>query len=427
MTNTDELEIESNVRSYCRSFPAKFVTAKGASVVADNGDLYLDFLCGCGSLNYGHNHPDLQRALVDYITGDGIAHGLDLHTNAKFAFLESFHRSILKPRSLPYRVQFPGPTGANAVEAAIKLARKVTGRSNIIAFTNAFHGCSLGALALTANTFNRGSAASLVGCVHRAPFDGYLGPDVDTAQLLARQIADPSGGIDKPAAIVLELIQGEGGLNVAGREWVQKIAQVAHRHGALLIVDEIQTGCGRTGPFFAFEEYGIVPDIVLLAKSISGFGLPMALVLISPEFDQWGPGEHSGTFRGNNHAFVTAAAALHHFWSDRSFQDSVSRKGDFARSLLTDMVHALGFRMKGRGLMLGIDVLDEKLAARIRTQAYNRKLLLELCGPRDQVVKLMPALTICDEELERGVTLLRAAIADAFCPARSGNGTSVAA
>lgn len=412
-------DIESEARSYCRSYPATFTGAKGSHLIAETGDRYLDFLAGCGSLNYGHNNPVMKSALQDYIANDGIALGLDIRTSAKQQFIDTFEALILRPRSLEYRIQFTGPTGANAVEAAIKLARKVTGRTNIIAFTNAFHGCSLGALALTANSYHRRASASMLHGVHRAMYDGYLGPMYDTAESLRKLLRDPSGGVDKPAAIILEVVQGEGGINVPTRRWIKNIEQIAREHGALLIVDEIQTGCGRTGPFFAFEAFDIRPDMVLVAKSISGFGLPMSLVLLKPEHDVWTPGEHNGTFRGNNHGFVTATAALSEYWRDEHFEHETGRKGRIANKILSEFAIPFGYHVKGSGLMLGLDVIDSKLAAQVKAEAYKQKLIVELCGPSDEVIKIMPPLTVSDEDLVAGINVLVSTIRTAFCPERT--------
>ncbi|GLH80068.1 MULTISPECIES: diaminobutyrate--2-oxoglutarate transaminase [unclassified Bradyrhizobium] len=412
--NVQGIDVESEVRSYCRSYPATFSRATSAFMVSETGERYLDFLSGCGALNYGHNNVHLKSVLMDYLSADGIALGLDLKTGAKNAFVEAFSNLILGPRSLPYRIQFPGPTGANAVEAAIKLARKVTKRTNIVAFSNAFHGCSLGALALTANSYNRESSSPLLTHVDRALYDGYLGSDICTADILDRQLGDPSGGLDKPAAIIVEVVQGEGGLNVASRNWLQKIAAIAAKSGALFIVDEIQAGCGRTGSFFSFENYGVVPDIVTMAKSVSGFGLPMSLVLLRPQHDVWSPGEHNGTFRGNNHAFVTATAALRHYWADEKFELSVRHKSEVLSDLLGDYCESRPFRPKGLGLMQGIDVKDPRVASEVKAEAYRQKIVVELCGPLDEVVKLMPPLTISEEDLVEGAQRLLAIVDEVF-------------
>ncbi|WP_029014991.1 diaminobutyrate--2-oxoglutarate transaminase [Niveispirillum irakense] len=408
--------LESRVRSYSRSMPRLFTKAEGSWMEDAQGGRYLDFLSGCSSLNYGHNHPVLKQALLDYIAADGVTHSLDLHTEAKEEFLAELDKTILKPRGLSYRAMFTGPTGTNAVEAALKLARKVTGRQNVIAFTNGFHGMTLGALACTGNAGKRGGAGVPLSHVSHEPFDGYFGPDVDTADLLEQRLSDPSSGLDKPAAILIESVQGEGGLNVASTPWLRKIADLAKRHGALLILDDIQAGCGRTGNFFSFEEAGIKPDIVTLAKSLSGMGLPFALTLIKPELDQWKPGEHNGTFRGNNHAFITAAAAIRHFWRDDKFASEVKAKGDFLAERLAEIAAPYGdeFRLKGRGMMRGIDVGSGDLADRITSAAFARGLIVETSGPHDEVVKILAPLTISREELATGLDLLEQCVTAAM-------------
>nr|WP_245446068.1 diaminobutyrate--2-oxoglutarate transaminase [Mesorhizobium kowhaii] len=405
--------LESEVRSYARSFPVVFARAKGAQLFARDGTAYLDFLMGCSSLNYGHNPPELKSALADYIAADGITHGLDLYNEAKESFLREFHETILRPRQLDYVVQFPGPTGANAVEAALKLARKITGRANIIAFTNGFHGVSLGALSCTGNRYHRAAAGQLLGGVARLPYDGYLGSAVDTADYLDRLLSDPSSGVDAPAAVIVEIVQGEGGLNVAGMAWLRKVAAIVRRHGALLIVDDIQAGVGRTDAFFSFETAGLRPDIVTMAKSISGYGLPMALVLIDRQLDKWEPGEHNGTFRGNCHAFVTARAALEHFWRTESFAASVSQKGNLLKSRLEQIAQKYDpgrASAKGRGMMRGIDLKSGEVAGQVISTAFQRGLIVETSGPKDEVVKCLPPLVIGEDQLSQGLDILEHAI-----------------
>ncbi len=410
-SETDPFLHESEVRSYCRSFDATFSTAKGSRLTCANGRSYIDFLAGCSALNYGHNDPDMVAALLEYLETGGVAMGLDLHTQAKAQFIDTFVRLILERRSLAYRLQFPGPTGTNAVEAAMKLARKVTGRSQILAFTNGFHGCSTGALAATANRHHRMGAAVQLHGVTRTYFDGYLGPDVDTAGLLDKALSDPSSGFDLPAAILVETVQGEGGLNVASGGWMKKIARIARKHGALLIVDDIQAGCGRTGSFFSFEPHEIEPDIVVLSKSLSGFGLPMSLVLIRPDIDQWAPGEHNGTFRGDSLAFITAAIALRKFWSDDDLMRDVRRRGKMIRAALEDMTKLIpAARVKGRGMMLGLDVGNGRLAGAISQRCFANGLIIETSGARGEVVKVLAPLTTPDELLCEGLGILRAAV-----------------
>jgi diaminobutyrate-2-oxoglutarate transaminase len=403
--------VESRVRSYSRSFPKMFNRALGATIYGSDGTAFTDFLAGCSTLNYGHNDPDLKAALIDYVEADGIAHGLDMFTDAKSHFLSTFETLILKPRGMTHHVQFTGPTGANAVEAAIKLARKVTGRTNIVAFTNGFHGVTLGALAATGNGKHRSGAATPLSGVSRAAFDGYFGPDVDTAEMLDRQLSDPSSGFDAPAAILVETVQGEGGLNAASPDWLRKIEAIARKHGALFIIDDIQAGCGRTGGFFSFDGMGLSPDIITMAKSLSGMGLPLAVVLIRPMYDIWKPAEHNGTFRGNNHAFVTAAAALEKFWADDGFLAEVKDKADYLAQRLGAIAREHGLSIKGRGMMLGIDAGSGADAGAICKSCFAKGLIIETSGSFDEVVKVLAPLTISKEQLGKGLDIMEAAFA----------------
>ncbi len=398
---------ESEARSYCRGFDTVFTSARGSEMTDSHGRSYIDFLAGCSSLNYGHNDPDMKIALIEHLTDDGLAHALDLHTDTKAAFLQAFETHILKPRGMDHRLMFTGPTGANAVEAAMKLARKVTGRTNIVAFTNGFHGVTLGALAATGNGYHRGGAGIDLHGVTRMPFDGYFGEGVDTTEYLEAMLKDSSSGLDAPAAILLETVQGEGGLNAARPEWVKRVAELAKEYGALLIVDDIQAGCGRTGTFFSFEEMGIEPDIITMAKSISGFGLPMALTLVRPQYDVFGPAEHNGTFRGNTHAFVTARVAIEKFWSDDTFQKTLAEKSVILTTALGDLAEMIpGARLKGRGLMQGVDVGSGDLAGRICAAAFGKGLVIETSGPEDEVVKVLAPLTTPDDVFRKGLNIL---------------------
>ncbi|MET9859706.1 diaminobutyrate--2-oxoglutarate transaminase [Streptomyces smyrnaeus] len=408
-------ELESAVRTYCRRFPAVFTKASGHRMWDRDGREYIDFLSGAGALNYGHNHPEVRRAVVDYLLADGPVHGLDMHTGAKADFLTRFRDVVLEPRSLSYRVQFTGPTGTNAVEAAFKTARRVTGRTEIIAFTGGFHGLSLGALSASATAFKRGAAGVPLGHVTRMPYDGYSGEAVDTVDHLTRMLDDPGSGVDLPAAIVVETVQGEGGLAAADAGWLRRLADAARERGVLLIVDDIQAGCGRTGTFFSFEEAGIVPDMVCLSKSISGFGLPMALVLVKPELDQLGPGEHSGTFRGNNLAFVSAAACLE-FWADPAFTERIPNTAAHFGELLAEMARTheqLGCEVRGRGLMRGLAFADRGLADRVSRAAFGLGLLVETSGARGEVLKIMPPIVADPAVLEHGLGILGAAVEEA--------------
>ncbi|MFM9615555.1 diaminobutyrate--2-oxoglutarate transaminase [Streptomyces niveiscabiei] len=403
--------LESEVRSYCRGWPVVFDQARGSHLWSEDGRRYLDFFAGAGSLNYGHNNPVLKRALLDYLENDGITHGLDMATTAKRAFLESFHDLVLKPRDLPYKVMFPGPTGTNAVESALKLARKAKGRESVVSFTNAFHGMTLGSLAVTGNAFKRAGAG--IPLVHGTPmpFDDYLDGQVPDFLWFERLLADTGSGLNHPAAVIVETVQGEGGINVARPEWLRGLAALCERHDMLLIVDDIQMGCGRTGSFFSFEEAGITPDIVTVSKSISGYGLPMALTLFRPELDLWEPGEHNGTFRGNNPAFVTATAALHAYWADKETELRTARLGEHVEQrLLALCAEHTGTSCRGRGLVWGVEFEDPARASEVCARAFERGLLLETSGPEGEVVKLLPALTVSEAELDEGLDILERAV-----------------
>jgi len=297
----------------------------------------------------------------------------------------------------------------------MKIARKVTGRTNIIAFTNGFHGVTTGALAATGNGYHRGGAGMTLNGVTRMPYDGYIPGETDTADFLEAMLGDRSGGIDAPAAIILETVQGEGGLNAARPEWIRRIARIAKDHGALLIVDDIQAGSGRTGTFFSFEGMGVTPDIVTMAKSLSGFGLPFAAVLVRPEFDVFGPAEHNGTFRGNTHAFVTARVAIEKFWADNLFESELAGKAKMIGAALGEIaVLVPGATLKGRGLMQGVDVGSGDLAAEICDRAYDKGLVIETSGNEDQVVKVLAPLTTPPETFVKGFNILLDAVRDAM-------------
>ncbi len=399
--------VESEVRSYCRGWPTVMQSANDSWVTDTEGRRYIDFFAGAGALNYGHNNPLLKAPLLDYLASDGIVHSLDIATEAKQRFLETFQRVILEPRGLDFKVQFPGPTGANSVESALKLARKVTGRESIVSFTNAFHGMTLGALSVTGNSMKRAGAG--IPLVHATPmpYDNYFGGVTEDFHWFERVLDDSGSGLNRPAAVIVETVQGEGGLNVARIEWLQALADLCRSRDILLIVDDVQMGCGRTGPFFSFEAAGIVPDIVTLSKSISGYGLPMALTLFRRDLDVWAPGEHNGTFRGHNPAFITATAALENYWKTPLFSQETARKGDLVRARLDDIEQRhTGVTARGRGMAQGLKFDDADLAGKVCRAAFDRGVLMETSGPSDEVVKLLPPLTTPVPDLEKGLDIL---------------------
>lgn len=406
-------KMESAVRSYSRGWPTVFEKSKGYKLWDVDGKEYIDFFAGAGTLNYGHNNPIMQEKIIKYIQKDGILHSLDMGTIPRKEFLETFQEVILKPRNLDYKVMFPGPTGTNSVESALKIARKVTGRDTVISFTNAFHGMTLGSLSVTGNSFKRHGAGVPLNHTVAMPFDNYL-EGQDSICYLEKFLEDNGSGVALPAAIILETVQGEGGINAARMEWLKEIESICRRYDILLIVDDIQAGCGRTGTFFSFEPAGINPDIVCLSKSIGGVGLPMAITLIKPEFDQWGPGEHNGTFRGNNLAFIAAKEALS-YWKTEDFSKEISEKSNLFENKIEEIIEKypeLQGESRGRGLMRGIAVHSRaELASDICEVAFKRGLILETSGPKDEVVKFLPPLIIEKKGILKGMAILDDSIA----------------
>jgi diaminobutyrate-2-oxoglutarate transaminase len=398
---------ESKVRSYCRAFPTVFTKAKGSLLFDEYGNEYIDFLCGAGAVNFGHNNPIIKESIIQYLENDGLVMGLDFHTQAKREFIRKFNELVLMPRGLAYRMQFTNPTGTSVVESAIKLARKYTGRENVFAFTNGYHGMTGVSLSLTGNRGNR--QAISYSNVTRLPFDGYLGSGFDELGYYRKLLRDNSSGIDLPAAIILETVQGEGGINVASEKWLREVAELAQECGAVLIVDDIQAGCGRTGKFFSFERAGIKPDIVCLSKSIGAFGVPMSLLLFREDLDVWKVGEDIGTFRGNNIAFVAASKMLDTYWTGFSFEADIAAREaiveEFAQGI-ADTYPELVKESRGLGLMQGIEFYDETLCAAISKSCFSNGLVIERSGERDQVLKIMPALTIGFDELHKGLQII---------------------
>lgn len=411
MENTEVFEkYESEVRSYCRIFDEELDTAKGAIIKDVNGKEYIDFFCGAGALNYGHNNDYIKERVVKYLEHDGIMHALDMYTKPKEEFIEYFEEEILKPRGLDYKIQFPGPTGTNAIEAALKLARKVKGRRNIWCLMGCFHGMTLGALELTTEAAARkGAGVELNNATHiPAP---YMFKGLDTIEYMQTILDDDHSGIEKPAALILETVQAEGGIWVFEKEWLQRVREFCTKNDILLIVDDIQVGCARTGTFFSFERANIIPDIVVLSKSIGGYGMPFALTLFKPELDVWNPGEHNGTFRGNQLAIVAAKAGLE-FMKNNHIEAEVQRKSKIIEKFLNEEIKPLNknFEIRGIGFIWGIETHDGVLAKKISKECFKEGLIVERAGRGDSVVKIMPALITDEETLEKGLNILKETI-----------------
>ena len=411
---------ESEIRGYCRAYPTVFVSASNARQVDEQGKSFIDFFAGAGVMNFGHNNPRMKQALVDYIQADGIAHSLDMHTAAKREFIDTFVEVILTPRQMDYRLQFMGPTGTNAVEAALKLARRVTGRESVVAFHHGFHGMTLGSLACTANSYFRNAAGVPLNHVMHEPFDCEehsagcdLGGGLDALAALRARFNDSSSGLAPPAAFLVEAIQAEGGVNVASQAWLQGVQQLAHDLGALFIIDDIQAGCGRTGNYFSFDGMDLTPDIICLAKGLGGFGTPIAMNLVNPEHDEhWLPSEHTGTFRGQNLSFVAGRIGLDYF-RDQQLMQEVLRKGAQIRQALENIAdkHAAAeFQVRGKGMMQAIDLGDGGIVKRVAGHCFELGLLVGPCGTGGRVIKVIPPLTIPDDDLAEGLALLQRAI-----------------
>jgi diaminobutyrate-2-oxoglutarate transaminase len=398
---------ESEVRSYCRIFNQQLDTAKGSIIKDVNGKEYIDFFCGAGALNYGHNNPYIKEKVINYLENDGIMHALDMYTTAKADFIEYFEEEVLKPRNLNYKIQFPGPTGTNAVEAALKLARKNKKRNNIWCLMGCFHGMTLGTLALTTEREAREGAGIALENVQHIPAP-YMFEELDTIKYMQTLISDDHSGVEKPAALILETVQAEGGIWVFSPEYLKAVRKFCDENDILMIVDDIQVGCGRTGTFFSFERADIVPDMVTLSKSIGGYGMPFALTLFKPELDIWSPGEHNGTFRGNQLAMVAAKAGLEYF-NNNNVAAETKRKGQIVEKFLNEEIKPLGkdFEIRGIGLIWGIETHNEALAKEISKKCFEAGLIVERAGRENSVVKVMPPLVIEDEVLNKGLGILK--------------------
>lgn len=411
--NEDFFErIESKVRSYCRKYPVIFKEAFNAEIFSETNERYIDFLDVAGSLNYGHNNPYIKQAILNYLAQNNIINALDMYTVAKKDFLETLQSKILSPRGLDYKVMCCGPTGTNAIEAALKLARKNKQRTNVFAFSGAFHGMSLGSLSMTTDMVSRKGANVPLNNVTFIPYENAPINSIDYLEWI---LSDDHSGIDKPAAIFLETTQAEGGVNVSSVEWLKNIERICHENDILLVCDDIQVGNGRTGYFFSFERAGIVPDMVVLSKSISGFGLPMSLLLMKSELDIFSPAEHNGTFRGTQLSFVGGRAAIEYFCNNK-LDVEVQRKQEIIRKYIKNEILPIDDKLcyRGVGMIWGVDFnnIDSKLALKCVKKCFERHLIIEVAGRNDGVLKIMPALTISDDVLIEGLNIIKNVIND---------------
>ncbi|SHF89455.1 aspartate aminotransferase family protein [Streptoalloteichus hindustanus] len=405
---------ESNARTYPRNLPIAIAEGTGSFVRDVDGNVFIDFLTGAGVLSLGHNHPELVEVVARQASV--LVHGLDFPTPVKDAFIDA-QLSMLPPTLRDeMKIHFCGPTGANGVEAALKLAKVVTGRSEVISFQGGFHGSTHAAMSVTGLVSPKAPVGNRMPGVHFFPYCSAahcaegLTPDSclsDCAGFLERSLRDPNGGIPLPAAVILELVQGEGGVVPARKEFVQRVRELTRELGILMIVDEVQTGCGRTGTWFAFEQYEIEPDVVVASKALSGIGLPISLIFYNRALDQWKPGAHIGTFRGNQLAFATGAEAVRIVRRDDVLANVRDRGEQVAERLAPLKNQAWVRDVRGLGLMWGVELADPAtgkpataLGKAVQRIALRNGLILELGGRHDGVVRMLPPLNVTAEVLD---------------------------
>jgi diaminobutyrate-2-oxoglutarate transaminase len=404
---------ESNVRVYSRIYKDVFDRAKG-SIVYSGYKEFIDFFAGAGALNYGHNNDFIKERVLSYIERDGIMHGLDFHTVAKKEWMACFHERILKPRSMNYTVQFCGPTGTNGVEAAIKLARRAKKRTGIFAFMGGFHGMTLGSLTVTGSRRIRKAAGVPL---HDVTFIPYFNSKYNTIEYMESILDDSHSGIDIPAALIMETVQAEGGVNVAAEKELKDLMEFCRRYDIIMICDDIQVGCGRCGDFFSFERAGVRPDMVVLSKSLSGYGFPMSVLLMNPRFDKWGPGDHTGTFRGFQLAFIGATAALE-YRDECNLEEKVKERSEYMSNFVKSISRKHDLPVRGIGMIWGLDFANSKLplssVERIIQDCYEGGLIIESAGRHGTVLKLLPPLNIEMEYLQKGCKIIESVIDGLF-------------
>jgi len=420
-----QADTESNARTYPRRLPVAIGEAHGSYITDVDGRVYIDFLAGAGVLALGHNHPQLVAAVRDQL--GQLTHGLDFPTPIREEF--KVRQLGMLPPALQddMKMHFCGPSGGDAVEAAIKLCKKATGRGTVVAFQGSYHGSTQGAMSLTSEWQPKEGLTNLLPGVHFAPY-AYchqcpLGLQRATcatncASLLRNTLTDSHGGVQRPAAIIMELIQGEGGSIPAPVDFVQQVAATARELDIPLIVDEVQTGCGRTGTWFAFEQYGVEPDVIVASKGLSGLGLPVSVIMYRRHLDTWGPGSHIGTFRGNNLAFASACAFLDIV--DRGeLLANVRVRGAQLMDALCELrqLSSLIDDVRGRGLMIGIEIASaggvpaSGIARQVQRAALQRGLIVEIGGREDRVIRLLPALNLTRRVADDALSILAAAFA----------------
>ncbi len=420
-----QAETESSVVSYSRGMPMAIARGKGATLEDVDGNVYIDFFAGAGVMAVGHGHPDVLKASHEQI--DKVTHSLDIPTETRQRMVKTL-RSVL-PKELS-RIFFGGPTGSDAVEQALKLAKFNTQRFGIIAFEGAYHGMTGAALALTTDSSHRDGLGPLVPGIQFIPFpytyrNPFGCPDEQVgdqaADYLERILEDSHSGFSKPAAVILESVQGEGGTIIPSPRFLQRVREITEKHGVLMICDEIQAGLGRTGKMFAFEHAGIVPDIVTMSKALGGIGFPISAIAYREELNTWPPGKTIGTFRGNMVAFAAGSTAIN-WMVDNKVPERAAELGKKAMVKLKELEKSskiLG-EARGIGLMMGLEMVEDKktkkpsadLAKKVRKYAHQRGVMIEVGGHHNNVARMLPPLVITEELLMKGIDILAGVIKD---------------
>ena len=415
-------DFESSARSYPRKFPVALTKAKGSWVEDADGKRYLDFLCGAGTLALGHNDDEVNNAMIDLISSGAPLHTLDLTTPVKDRFVETIFSTLPEKLRSNAKIQFCSPSGTDATDAAIKLCKTATGRGTVMAFSGGYHGMGHGALALTGNHNAKNRVQNLMPGVqfmpypysYRCPFG--LGGEAGTKAASAyfeRMLKDPESGVTRPASVIVEAVQGEGGVIPAPASFLQTVRRVTEELSIPLILDEIQCGMGRSGNIWAFEESGIVPDVILMSKAIGG-SQPMSVVVYNKNLDKWSAGAHAGTFRGNQLAMAAGTVVLNRI-SDQNFLDEVRRKGNVIKEAMLKLKSSVSIigDVRGRGLMLGVEFIDPngnkdimgnpepsgEIAAEIQRRCFEKGLIMEKGGRNGSVMRCLCALTVSDSEI----------------------------
>ncbi|MGE6630933.1 aspartate aminotransferase family protein [Bacillus sp. NPDC077027] len=428
---------ESNARSYPRRFPLAMQKAEGMIVTDADGREFYDCLAGAGTLALGHNHPVVIEAIEQMLHEKRPLHTLDITSEIKEEFVNEIFSSLPEEFAKRAKIQFCGPTGGDAIEAAIKLVKTATGKRSILSFHGAYHGATHGTMALSGNLSPKEHVQGLIPDVHflpypyeyRCPF-GIGGKDSHriSSSYIERILNDPESGILPPAAMIFEAVQGEGGSIPASVDWIREMRRITKEKGIPLIIDEVQSGIGRTGKMFAFEHAGIVPDVIVLSKAIGG-SLPLSVVIYDKDLDKWNPGAHIGTFRGNQMAMAAGTATLKYI-KETNLLDQVEKLGTSMQNSLKEIqkdVPELG-DVRGRGLMIGVEIVNPQerqdvdgsypaypeLASRIQKNCFDKGLIVETGGRFGSVVRFLPPLIMTEKQLEQVIAIFKEAVHDAI-------------